>query len=92
MAVATYCPETDQFHHMTKTKRPRSNRVELRSVRILDKKIGSGGGGMPDSNVRWLVNQRAPLPKLLAREIYLYRLHQAISMPAGDREGHNIIV
>ena len=28
-----------------------------------DKKTaGSGGGGMPDSNVRWLVIQHAPLP------------------------------
>jgi len=29
------------------------------------KKIGSGGGGMPDSNVRWLEIQHTPLPNLM---------------------------
>ena len=32
-----------------------------RSVR---NKVGSGGGGMPDSYVRWLEFQHTPLPKL----------------------------
>jgi len=27
------------------------------------KKSGSGGGGMPDSNVRWLEVQHTPLPE-----------------------------
>jgi hypothetical protein len=30
------------------------------------KKLGSGGGGMPDSNVRWLINQHTPLPKFVS--------------------------
>jgi len=43
----------------------------------MDKKLGSGGGGMPDSNVRWLVNQRAPLPKISnnSRSVLVRRYH-----------------